>query len=328
MDETTMQYLRMVKDLESARLTCSEVMAGIDRKVAGLGQPASIEEPVRRQAPDTSVDAGGVATFGALMGALGWLFVAGPIMGDAGFSMDACFFALPALVLGGSVVGGLYGLHEAEEDRAKAQATFDAEYKRELARARRAQADDARRLRRERAQAAALKAERSRLSRKRGETSRLLAHVYDAGVVHPKYRTLPAICTFIDYFDTGICTGFSGPGGAYARYETEARMNRICTSLENIERKMDVVIANQYTLSRSIQETNGEISRLGQSIDRYADRCAKGMRDVTDAVTGMSDHVENVERSSAAAAWSAEQTRRELAYSRWVNNRYDFRRHL
>ena len=328
MDETTMQYLRMVKDLESAYLTCSEVMTGIDGKVAALGHPASIEEPVRRHAPDTRVDAGGVATFGALMGALGWLFVAGPIMGDAGFSMDACFLALPALAVGGSVVGGLYGLHEAEDDRAKAQASLDAEYRRALANVHREQADDARRLRRERARASALKAERSRLSRKRDETSRLLAHVYDAGVVHPKYRTLPAVCTFIDYFDTGICTGFSGPDGAYARYEMEARMNRICTSLENIERKMDVVIANQYTLRRSIQETNGQVSRLGQSIDRYADCFAKGMRDVTGAVSDMSDHVENIERASAAAAWSTEQTRRELAYSRWVNNRYDFRRHL
>lgn len=328
MDKQTMQYLRMVKDLESTYLTCTEVMTGIDRKVAGLGLPVSFEEPVRQTAPDKRVDAGGVATFGAVMGALGWLFFLVPLMGDAGCSMDACFLALPASAVVGSVVGGLYGLSEAEHDREKAQAKFDEQYKRALAQFRADRARDDRRLRRENARSAALEAERSKLARKRNETSRLLAHVYDAGVVHPKYRTLPAICTFIDYFDTGICTGFDGPDGAYARYEMEARMNRICTSLENIERKMDVVIANQYTLNRSIQETNGQISRLDQSIDRFADNCASNMREMRDAVTGVTQHVANVEKNSAAAAWSTEQTRRELAYSRWVNNRYDFRRHL
>ena len=88
---------------------------------------------------------------------------------------------------------------------------------------------------------------------KYNETLNILDTIYSFDIIHPKYRSLIPICSFYEYFDIGICNSLKGHTGAYRQYEKDIQMNRIITSLDNINDKLDIIIENQNQLYNELQ---------------------------------------------------------------------------
>lgn len=86
--------------------------------------------------------------------------------------------------------------------------------------------------------------------------------LYAVNIIHPKYRHLVAITSFYDYFDTGLCSRFTGHGGAYAVYEENLRFKRIEDQLDVIISKLDDIIANQRYIADLMREANFTLSRI------------------------------------------------------------------
>lgn len=78
--------------------------------------------------------------------------------------------------------------------------------------------------------------------------------------IYVAYRDDPiALTRFVEYMESGRCESFTGHGGCYDTFETEKRLDRIVTSLDSIESKLDSIMRNQVTLGKmilAIQEDN------------------------------------------------------------------------
>ena len=53
------------------------------------------------------------------------------------------------------------------------------------------------------------------------QTIEVLNEFYDAGIIYENYRCYSAVTSFLDYFKSGICTEFTGNGGAYDKSRLE-----------------------------------------------------------------------------------------------------------
>ena len=146
--------------------------------------------------------------------------------------------------------------------------------------------------------------------------------------IYPKYRTLPAVCTFLDYFKSGICTDFYGHDGAYARYEDDSRLERICTAVESIDSKMDIVIQNQYQLYVTVRQCGDQIRSLTSSVTELSNQAAESVGAISNQAALTSAQLDALLRTAEITAWSSQQTQKELAYRRRLESRNDYRTHL
>lgn len=102
----------------------------------------------------------------------------------------------------------------------------------------------------------------------RDKTQSALKAIYDIGLIHPKYRYMVAVSSFFDYFDTGRCLSFTGPGGAYAVYEEDLRFQRLETKLDVIISKLEELLDSQRMLAGLMREANDTLYRIEQSNNR------------------------------------------------------------
>lgn len=86
------------------------------------------------------------------------------------------------------------------------------------------------------------------------ETKDVLQKYYDLGIIFPKYRSLAAMCTICEYFQTGRCSELTGPDGAYNLYEAELRQNLIINRLESVIDRLDQIKDNQYLLYTELRQ--------------------------------------------------------------------------
>lgn len=95
-----------------------------------------------------------------------------------------------------------------------------------------------------------------------------LDQLYSLNVLYPKYRSFVCVATILEYLQSGRCEELTGPNGAYNLYEAEMRADTIITKLDNIEHKLDQVIANQHTLYYAINQTNRRLGQITQQLDQ------------------------------------------------------------
>lgn len=91
-------------------------------------------------------------------------------------------------------------------------------------------------------------------------TRRILQDTYNMGYIYPKYRNIVAICTILEYLESGRCDSLTGANGAYNLYENELRSNIIIGKLSDIGEKLDQISDNRHLLaevvSSSVRSTN------------------------------------------------------------------------
>lgn len=98
------------------------------------------------------------------------------------------------------------------------------------------------------------------------ETEELLEELYSLDIIFPKYRNLPAICMFYEYFASGRCTELSGPNGAYNLYETELRQNVIIDKLDAILGSLEDIRQNQYILYTEVSKVAAVLPSISMDI--------------------------------------------------------------
>lgn len=95
-----------------------------------------------------------------------------------------------------------------------------------------------------------------------------LEQLYSLNIIFPKYRSFACVATLLEYLQSGRCDELTGPDGAYNLYESELRSDLIITKLDNIERKLDQVIANQHTLYYAISQANKRLDKITTQLDK------------------------------------------------------------
>ena len=90
------------------------------------------------------------------------------------------------------------------------------------------------------------------LQGKYNETLKTLKTYYDYDIIFPKYRNLIAISSIYEYLLSGKCKELTGPGGAYATYDLESRLDYIIVQLDEVIKKLDQIQNNQYNLYNAI----------------------------------------------------------------------------
>lgn len=113
---------------------------------------------------------------------------------------------------------------------------------------------------------------------KLNETKAMIDRFYASEIIHPKYRTLPALTSIYEYFMTGRCTELTGPHGAYNLYEDELRKDTVISQLNTVIENLEQIRHNQYMLYqqvKGIQENTAVIASELQQIMGYTVQIAQ-----------------------------------------------------
>lgn len=108
----------------------------------------------------------------------------------------------------------------------------------------------------------AIENQRSEMAQKIKELQDTRDKLYGTGILHAKYRTLDAVSTMYEYFETSRCSELAGPNGAYNLYESELRSNLIISKLDEISSKLDMIQKNQFALYEAINRTNQTLQAI------------------------------------------------------------------
>lgn len=142
----------------------------------------------------------------------------------------------------------------------------------------------------------------------------LLNQMYSNNIIYPKYRNLPAISSFLDYFSSGRCSSLTGAYGAYNLYESEARMDGIITRLDNISSQLTQIQLNQQMLYFAVKDCSLTVSRLCRSVEESANHLSQ-----------IAATQSRIEQNTAMAAYRAELLEKESAYRNQMQYGVDYR---
>lgn len=156
----------------------------------------------------------------------------------------------------------------------------------------------------------------------KNNTQQVLNQYYAKNLIYPKYRTLESICTIYEYLESGICTELTGYAGAYNMLEAEARANRICLRLDNIQGSLNRIEQNQRLLYQAVSEgfaqTNTLLSKTLSSV--------QGLQRSVDAQGNMimlqgeqqRKYLSFIAENSAISVYCRENYWREQRMARWL----------
>lgn len=161
-----------------------------------------------------------------------------------------------------------------------------------------------------------LQSELSRIATGLESSRKTLLAIYEKNIIFPKYRNLIAACSLYEYICAGRCSSLEGHEGAYNIYETEMRLDRIITQLDNVIIHLDAIRKNQFMLYSAIQDMNQRSALILESTQTMA-----GQLHALNRQTGnVSKQIAELQKNSALTAYHAERTQKELAYM----NRMDY----
>ena len=129
--------------------------------------------------------------------------------------------------------------------------------------------------------------------------------LYAYNVLHPKYRNQVAVATFLEYLETGRCTGLMGANGAYNLYESECRSNLIISQLNTIITQLEQIKQNQYLMYRELTQINANLRSLNNSMDHVIEQLGQmqcSMDDMNQYLAEISYRMERMDRSTATIA--------------------------
>ena len=88
-----------------------------------------------------------------------------------------------------------------------------------------------------------------------------LQELYNANIIHPKYRGLIPVSMFYDYVDTGRCSTLTGHEGAYNIYESELRDQIIFDTLGKINNNISDMKKSMYFFATRMEASLQTINR-------------------------------------------------------------------
>lgn len=256
-------YLRDVAVTECQLYAQAELDCRLEKKIRQLGRARRFEKPVKRESSTkteliAAVLIGSLAIFALII-----LFIGG-VQDGFDYVMETAGGML--LLFIGALILALILFHkhrkEVEEIERINRANL-AEYHRNIN-------GDKIRVQNELAMKQRLLAQQNQVRAAIRHTQAARQSLYALNIIHPDYRDIVPATSFYDYFEKGICTEFTGFGGAYARYEEDLRFARIEGKLDVIIHKLDEILANQKTLASLLRESNATLRRIEAKNDAMA----------------------------------------------------------
>lgn len=307
------EYLHNLVELEKAAYLQETVISELNQKINSLGIRGSF--PAVSMNDHDHSKPGAYALAGMLIGAIvgviiGFLVSCGSC-DSVSHAISSAFSLnwLKSMLIGAGIGAGLglvIGLIAGIISMANEKSENKEEYEDALAIQNSQIAADNARVERELSQAAFLKGEKAKMEEQHRETKKTLQEFYDNGPIYEKYRNLPAVASFYDYFRSGRCKTFGerhGVDGAYNIYENELNQKMIISKLDIVVNKLDQIKENQYSLYEAIQSGNALTSQLINSTDRVA------------------QGIERNNELTAISNYNQQQATAELSQIRWLEER-------
>lgn len=154
-------------------------------------------------------------------------------------------------------------------------------------------------------------------------TTEHLKSIYEKDIIFPKYRNLVIVCSLYEYICAGRCNTLEGHEGAYNILETEIRLDRIISQLDQVIEHLGRIQQNQFMLYSAIQNSNQRLSQIMDSTNRLTSRLDdfyNSSIQLNDQTAEINARIAELQASSALTAYHTERTQKELAYM----NRMDY----
>lgn len=135
-----------------------------------------------------------------------------------------------------------------------------------------------------------------------------LRNIYSCDILAPKYRNIIAVSSIYEYLKNGRTKGLEMNGsdeGAYNKFESELRLNKIITNTDIIIQKLDVVIENQRELANTMRNAQNSINHLITSTNNMSAQLQSG--------------INNLNASVELSNYQQRQTNNELHYMNLMN---------
>lgn len=297
---TMTEYLKRCVLLERNVHIQTQFVNKLTKKMTALGYKQEFRSPNRpchREFALESNDAsmfGSGAILGAIVGAFTGSWIAGLLIG--GFAVSGLFIVWRALEVAGD------------------NKRLDEAYNQQMAQYNAAVSRDRQRVEQELREKAKLAEIIKEAERKKEEIIKVRDRFYDVDILFPKYRNMVAVCSLYEYFLSKRYSELEGPDGAYNRYETEIRLDRIITQLDVVIHKLEQIKANQYMLYDAIQQGNSITKKLLDESVRQSQIAEKVAQNTAKAA----HYSEIAANNTEACAWLEAANYAEL---RRLNNR-------
>lgn len=243
------EYVRKVTMLEQSVYKQTKAMEELSDHIDDLGTPAGYSPPREPNTYSENIFSGTwtAVCSGFTCGLLGWIFRGWRFISSSITCaiIFACIVIFYHIIHAYSVNNGWWN------DYRSNYAAYEA-----------AMAEDKMRIQAELQQKQKLIPVLESMEREKEKTASILSYYYSKGIIYPKYQNLVAMCSIYEYFASGRCRELTGYEGAYSIYENEARLERICTKLDEVIERLDEIRQNQYMLYEVIQKTNQLTERL------------------------------------------------------------------
>lgn len=323
MDADTLQYLNIAKEVEITHTEQKQLIKNLNNQIYLLeNQSPGLTPNKPSEVKDTSSIVNG-AKKGALYGLALYLILAilvsifqlGLVGSIVGFILTRAFGFITF-----PLVGAILGAKSASDSQVAAYNVAFATYNTALA-------NYNKDIQAKEYQIRILQHEKAVIAKKERETAALLNRIYGAGILHKDYCSLPAICSILDYFQKGICDSFTGPDGAYARYDNEAQFNKVFTSLDNINESLNNIQSNQRSLYGAVKNVESEVAKVNTSINDFAETSAQKLSSINENLTDLNlkaDEANNtlhgILDNTSAILWSVEIGNQQRDYMIWLAN--------
>lgn len=167
-----------------------------------------------------------------------------------------------------------------------------------------------------------LQSQRTDVIRSLISSTETLKTVYEKNIIFPKYRNLVMVCSLYEYICAGRCDTLEGHEGAYNILETEIRLDRIVSQLDQVIAHLEQIQQNQFMLYSAIQNSNQRLSQIMDSTSRMASRLDdfyNGATPLNNQMAELNARIAELQASSALTAYHTERTQKELAYMNRIN---------
>lgn len=167
-----------------------------------------------------------------------------------------------------------------------------------------------------------LNSQRTAAIKSLASTTEYLKKIYAKDIIFPKYRNLVMACSLYEYICAGRCDTLEGHEGAYNILETEIRLDRIISQLDQVITHLEKIQQNQFMLYSAIQNSNQRLSQIMDSTNHMASRLDdfyNGATPLNDQTAELNARIAELQASSTLTAYHAERTQKELAYMNRIN---------
>lgn len=326
------EHLKMLMELEKEVYTQNQVIASLEHQLSCLPDAHQYTKPIYTEFKSNYQISGHTwLCFGCALICLLLAPVSDAIINsDWGigimslllfpiliFSYVARSFAIPCAIFFFVIGTIIFFIEKAEKTEARLDAQIQSKksYETSLATYNRSVEQDKLRVERERPKKQLLQGQLKTLKAAHQKTVDTLNKLYNKGVIHKKYWGLVPICSLYGYFDTGVCTQLEGHEGAYNKYDTECRLDRIIVKLDQVIQRLDEIKDLQQDLFEAIEESNCKVNQLIRNCEQISSQ----LNGIQSQGAELNARIANLQTTSDINLYVNACAKRELEYMNRAN---------